>query len=611
MKQFQRLELLATMNLIQLAVLVIVFSTFVNAQTVRSGNQKPRKSGTDAELQQRRDTALSLLQSLAVEARSYTDEPLRARVQAQIADAIWSHDRESARTLFRRAWDIAEAVDQAAATANAAGRRPNNGVRSQPRANLRREILQLASRRDQALGEEFLAKLTPRDDAAPKSSARELSLAEATERLRLASELLANHNVERALQFADPALTHINSRAVEFLVSLREKDVAAADRRFSSLLTIAAADPASDANTVSMLTSYAFTPWIYLLVSRSGIPSSNSYMRRVPPELHPQLRTAFFQVAAGILMRPLTQIDQSSAGRAGTHFIAMRLLPLFQQFASDFVGPLNAQLSSLGPDAAKTTADTGDVALRHGMMADGGDSNDDELTERLDRAKNSDERDRAYAFAAMRAAGETADSRARDLAEKIEDGETRKGVRTFVDYMLLRALVTQERPDEALVLIRKVELPRVLRTHFLTRVATLKLKSDPVRSTELLEEALTEARRLDLGTADRAYSLVGLLRLFSALDRSRTWELLAETIKTANSVADFTGERGQTTLTLEGKFSIRLSVELASATDLIEVFRQLAEQNFYQALDVSKTLLADAPRALAMIAVARAVLVER
>jgi len=120
------------MNLIQVAVLVIVFGAFVNAQTVRSGNQKPRKSGTDAELQQRRDTALSLLQSLAVEARSYTDEPLRARVQAQIADAIWSHDRESARTLFRRAWDVAEAVDQAAATANAAGRRPNNGVRSNP-----------------------------------------------------------------------------------------------------------------------------------------------------------------------------------------------------------------------------------------------------------------------------------------------------------------------------------------------------------------------------------------------------------------------------------------------------------------------------------------------
>ena len=595
------------MNLIRLATVLIVLSTFVNAQTARSRNQK--KNDNDAELQQRRATAMSMLQSLAVEARSYNDEPLRARVQAQIADVLWSYDKEAARTLFRRAWDVAEALDQTGATSNPPGRRPNNPGRSQPRANLRREILKLASRRDHALGEEFLAKLTPRDAAGPKTTARELSAIESTERLRLASELLEANNVPRALQFADPALTRIDSRAIEFLVSLREKDALGADRRFASLLSIAGADPASDANTVSRLTSYAFTPSIYLVVSRSGIPSSNSYQRRDAPELRQQLRRAFFEVAAGILMRPLTQIDQSSAGRAGTHFMVMRLLPLFQQFASDFVGPLNAQLASLGPEAARATANTGDVALRRGM-GDGAGSSDDELTERLDRAKTSDERDRAYAFAAISAA-DKADSRARELAEKIEDAETRKGVNTWVDYMLIRAAVTKKQPDEALLLIRKAELPRKLRAHFLTRVATLKLKEDPVRATELLDEALTETRRLDPGTADRAYSFVAVLRQFSQLDRTRTWELLSETIKTINSVPDFTGERGQTALTLEGKFSIGLSVELASSTDLTDVLRQLAEQNFYQALDVSKTFQADATRALATIAVARAVLVEQ
>jgi len=594
------------LNFIWLAALVLVLSTLVNAQTLRSGNQKTKKN--DAELQQRRATAMSVLQSLAIEARSYTDEPLRARVQAQIADVFWSHDKEAARTLFRRAWDVAETLDQAGATSTPVGQRPRNG-RTQPRANLRREILQFASRRDHALGAEFLAKLTPRDDAAVKTTARELSSAESTERLRLAHELLETNNVARALQFADPALTHVDSRAIEFLVSLRQKDAPAADRRFALLLTIAGADPTSDANTVSMLTSYAFTPSIYLVVSRGGIPSSNSYPPRDAPELNQQLRRAYFEVAAAILMRPLTQIDESSAGRAGTHFMVMRLLPLFQQFAPDFVGPLNAQLAALGPEAARTTANTGDVALKRGMGS-GGESNDDELTERLDRAKNSDERDRAYAFAAISAA-DRADSRARDFAEKIEDAETRKGVNTFVDYMLIRAVITQKRPDEALQSIRKAELPRTLRAHFLTRVATLKIKDDPVRATELLDEALTETRRLDQGTSDRAYSLIAVLRQFSVLDRAHTWELLSETIKTINSVPDFTGKRGQTTLPLEGKFTIRLTVELAAPTDLSDVLRQLAEQDFYQALDVSKTFRADEPRASATIAVARAVLVEQ
>ena len=597
------------MNLLRLVAVVIVLGTFVSAQTIRSANQKSQKDKGDAGLQQRRATALSLLQSLAVEARSYNDEPLRAQVQAQIADVIWSHDREAARTLFRRAWDIAETLDQAGAVSSLTSQRPKNAASNRPRTNLRREILKLASLRDHALGEEFLAKLTPADGADPKIAARELSTAEGVERLRLASELLANNNLERSLQFADPALTRITSQAIEFLVSLREKDALGADRRFASLLAIAGADPGSDANTVSVLTSYAFTPSIYLVVSRGGIPSSNSYLRREAPNLPPQLRRAFFEIAAGILMRPLTQIDQSSAGRAGTHFMTMRLLPLFQRFASDFVGPLNAQLASFGPEAAQTTANTGEVALRRGML--GVEESNDELTERLDRAKNSGERDRAYAFAAMRSA-EKGDARAaREFAEKIEDADTRKGVTTFVDYMLLRALVKDKRTDEALLLIRKAELPRILRTHFLTRVAELKLKDDPVRATELLDEALTETRRLDAGTAERAYAIVALLPPFSVLDRTRTWELLSETIKAANTVPDFTGERGQTTLTLEGKFSIRLSLELASAADLTDVFTKLAQQNFYQALDVSKTFQADAPRALAIIAVARAVLVAQ
>ena len=122
-----------------------------------------------------------------------------------------------------------------------------------------------------------------------------------------------------------------------------------------------------------------------------------------------------------------------------------------------------------------------------------------------------------------------------------------------------------------------------------------------MRATELLDEALTETRRLDPGAGDRAFSLVAVLHQFSVFDRTRAWELLSEVVKTANSVPDFTGERGHASLTLAGKFSVRLSVQLASTTDLTESLRLLAEQNFYQALDVSKTLRGDAPRATAMM----------
>jgi hypothetical protein len=98
---------------------------------------------------------------------------------------------------------------------------------------------------------------------------------------------------------------------------------------------------------------------------------------------------------------------------------------------------------------------------------------------------------------------------------------------------------------------------------------------------------------------------------FSKLDQNRAWELMSEAVKAANAVANFTGEDGHTSVTLEGKFSIRLSTELATPTTLSELFTNLAETDFYQAIDVSKTFHGDAPRALVTIAVARAPFVEK
>src|SRR3989440_5061295 len=150
---------------------LLLLCTFANAQTGAPSRTKPTPESVaprevDPEIQQRRSIALSSLQSLAIEARSYRDEPLRARVQARVADALWDQDKEGARSLFRRAWDVAETLETgtAAATQSAPGRLAQNRP-TRPRANLRREILQLAAHRDRALGEEFLRNLTAKDQA--------------------------------------------------------------------------------------------------------------------------------------------------------------------------------------------------------------------------------------------------------------------------------------------------------------------------------------------------------------------------------------------------------------------------------------------------------------
>jgi hypothetical protein len=286
--------------------------------------------------------------------------------------------------------------------------------------------------------------------------------------------------------------------------------------------------------------------------------------------------------------------------------MATRLLPLFQQFAPELAPSISAQLAALGPEAARATAQAGERLVNLGMSADGRRDNlDDDLKDRLDLARNTNERDRAYAFAAMRAADE-GDARARDFVDKIEDLDTRNGVRTVVDYNYLRSLISKKRVDEALQLIPKVSLTHTLRAHLMTQLAALMANTDRDRARELLNEALTEARRIDAGTAERAYCLLALVTEFSTFDQTRGWELLSEAVKASNAVASFTGEDARTTVTVEGKFSVRLSTELAAATTLAELFVNLAENDFYQAVDAGKTFSGDAPRALVTISIARA-----
>jgi hypothetical protein len=613
------------------ALSITLFFTYAQAQKPApfpktGGTAKPsgRKEGVE-QAGDRQLLALSLLTSLADEARGFRDEILRARVQARVADVLWNYDRERARVLFRRAWEAAESFEAEQkrddGTISRPGRLSNKPPTGRPRTNLRSEIIRLAARHDRVLGEEFLAQMTASKEQEAEragvlstdATAPALSQAAINERLRLAQEFLESGDPELALRFADPALIQITEGTIQFLVNLREKNSITADQRFTSLLSLAAADPSSDANTVSLLTSYAFTPSIFVVVSETGIPSSMRYAPRPAPDLEPALRASFFRVASAILLRPLAELDRSSVGRAGTYYIAARLLPLFQQHAPDLAPSISVQMAALSSDVPQTLIARNDPSLNRNITQEGQSDSDrieEELEDRLSHAQNTGERDRAYAFAAMRAA-DAGDPRASEFVDKVEDMETRNGIRSFVDYKYIGGLLGKKNVEEAVLLARKKDLTHAQRVRILTQAAEILSKTDRARAIDLLEASLAEARRIDTGTPERAYALVAIGAQFSRLDRQRAWELASDTVKAANGVAGFTGENGQTSLSLEGKFSIRMSFGLASETDLPDCFAALAEDDLYRVIELAKNFTGEAPRALATLAIARSVLADK
>jgi hypothetical protein len=629
----------------RLGLVVIVFCSLVSPAGVRAqqppqGKQvkasaKKPTAEVDPMVEIRRTTAISLINTLADDARMFRDPALRARVQARAADALWETERERARTLFRRAWDEAESADaesdRRVAEERARQEREHgySSIRLPP--SLRTEVLRLAAKRDHTLGEEFLTKMdearkrelesaatsneTATDASQPKSTRRP-DLTEApsavAKRLRLAGQLLEDGDTERAIQFADPALGSVNSASLEFLARLRVKNAKAADERYAVLVAGTATDPTADANTVSLLSSYIFTPSLYVTFSASAGSSSNSWGQfAAPTDIAPQLRAAFFRMAASILLRPTPtpDEDQTSSGRPGWYMVIARLLPLFDRFSPQYTAALRAKLASLASDTPERLRQPGNNALTAGLVPE--DPNRDRVAEtlrRLDEAKTDDDRDAVYVDAAFDAIRQK-DPRVEEFISKIEDTDLRKQVRAYMDYEAVHAAVSSKDSASVLRIARAGNLNSIQRTWALTEAARLLSKTEPGRAVEVLEEALIEAKeRMDAASKERASALVAITTQLIELDRPRAWELMLEVVKASNAAKEFTGEDGSVGARLQMKHGTWSTSSSAQTFDLSGLFAALAREDLQRAVDIARNFDGESPRAFATLAIARAVL---
>ena len=614
-------------------ICLLLLSAPAIAQTSEVKNAAPAnstnkgKSAVDPEaeriIRERRAQAQSMLISLAADAGSYNDLTLRARTLARIADVLWAADPERARTLFRKAWDAAEVVDREGQ------QRMQDDIRQQQAKggsvavtgplNIRGEVLRIVARRDRALGEELLAKLKvdkqqEATEASDKNRAGFPDTPEAiTQRLSLARQLL-NADVERAIQFADPALATITREGIDFLSYLREKDPPAADRRYAAMLANAAANLQSDANTVSFLSSYLFTPHIFVTFDGNGSSVSQSARNSVRPEVDAELRNAFFRTAADILLRPLAPPgqDQTSSGVQGKYLMMKRLLPLFEQFAPrDVAESVRVQMEALANAVPEERRQQDDSTLREGIRPpQNNEDREKALLDRVDRAKTSDERDQLYLQLA-RLFTETGDSRARDYVAKIEDSELRQKARAFIDVTMVMRAVDKKDSNLTLELVRTGELTHVQKAWALTQVAKLLIKTDREKAISTIENADAEARRIEPSNADRPRALMGIANVMLLIDRAKAWDAAYDAIKAANSAEGFTGEDGvlRVSLLTKGMSSIRSSS--VQDFDVAGIFGELARDDYNRTVELARSFEREAPRASATIAIARTVLDEK
>jgi len=600
-------------------ILCLVFSAILaQAQTAKN-------VGADVELKERRARARSLLISLSSDARMFHDQMLRARSLARIADTLWKVDAEQGRLMFRKAWEAAEVADQES------DNKLQDEIRQQQARtgsgayavslppNVRREVLRLAARHDRALSEEFLEKLKVQKleaatSATSKTNPNRVNEAALSQRLEVARELMQAGDVERALQFAEPALAQVTMESMNFLSYVREKNPVAADARYTALLASAANNPQADANTVSLLSSYIFTPHLMMTFSGTGTSSSQSASKIVPADVTPELRNAFFQSAAAILLRPLPapgQTDQTTSGLDGKYLVIKRLLPFFEQSAPPAMvetlrGHMNALQTVVSDNARRYDEDQLNRGIKPERAATDRDR-EQSLLDKIDRAKTSDERDSLYLQLAFTASGK-GDMRARDFVSKVENSEVRKQAQLYMDASLVIYFVGKKQTDQALELVNKGELNQLVKSWALTECAKILFKTDRDKALELVDRAVTEARRIDVSDPSLPRALVAVAYALNVIDRDKVWDAAFDAVKAANSAEGFTGEDGEVVATFQSKGHSSVHTSDVPEFDLDGLFRDLATQDYDRAVELARGFQGEGPRAVATIAIARAIL---
>lgn len=586
------------------------------------------KAAQDAEAErirdERRANVQSLLLALASDATRFNDSTLRARTLARVADQLWEADRQRARGMFRDAWDATVAAEREARERPGEERQSlaTSGYSSAPSPpNVRREVLNLATRHDRALGEEFLAKL--KEQSEQENAGRKNSSASAMgkidvvayQRLEVARHLLTTDQTEQALQFADPVLGTISMWTIDFLSTVREKDSSAADARYAAMLANASANPEADANTASVLASYLFTPHFFITFTGDGAMTRSFEGNEVAPVVAPPLRTAFLRTAANILLRSLAPPgqEQNSAGHHGHYLTIKRLLPFFEQYAPpEMTSALRTQAEALSTLVSKETRDRDDDDwVRMRVRPDRFEQNwEQSLLDQLDRAKTSAERDHLH-FQLASFYGARGELKARDYVDKIDETELRNTARMSIDMQLGKYAVSKKDVDRILELLRTGQLPHIYKAHLLSQAAKLLAKLDPEKAMVLIDLAAAEARRIQASNPESPRAFLAVANAMLSVNPAAVWDAMNEAVKASNTAESFSGEGGQLFYRVNTQGMSYGYRENVPDFDLDGIFKILTQQDYDKVVELAQGFTRQAPRAVVTIAIARTVLEEK
>jgi hypothetical protein len=291
--------------------------------------------------------------------------------------------------------------------------------------------------------------------------------------------------------------------------------------------------------------------------------------------------------------------------------VATRLLPLFEKFNPNLATQIKTRLSEMSGNIPSGLLNPELVnKLRKGISNPDYNENLQEILGRAKQLTNASMRNRLYIQAAMLAA-EHGDNSAKEILQGIDDDDLRDRVRAYICMVLARHALRKKDLEAALEFARSEPLSPVERVWIYTQAVDLINTKSPGKVTALIMESVAEARRIDSTDPDRARALTAITLQLMKYKPQLAKPYLIESLTAVDKANNFDSDDGILAISLETPVGDWATTYDAPNFRLKKLFRELAKEDFFQAINMTENLKSKEARSAATIAIGEMILTSK
>jgi hypothetical protein len=573
-----------------------------------SASAQPAPEGrAERALPPSQQSALYFLDQILNAAKSFDNDRLKLRTQAQVAELLWSYDEQRSRGVFKETFRAVSSAKLPEPDGHSLPGMPS--FAPSPLLSLQAEILALVARRDPGLAEELIESARARAPGKVSNSQQqpEEGLNRQPELYLQAALSIVKTNPERAVQLAKIGLAGgLNPTVLRVLLAWRQSSAPLADGLFRDALAAARHDVNNAPANISLLAPYALPEFVTAgfeaegdanVAAPPGSPATVEFLN-FAFETYMQLSgtAAQFGIPAGAAPPPARQNPMAL-------MTGQRLLPSFTRYAPEKAAMFRQALDVLARQVPQEVG--ADISKMFQPAAAS------ELLEQAKAEKHAPLRDLLYLRAAISAVSAGEFDQALSIADKLEDQGRRAGFGSIIRAQAASSLIKKNEVDAALRFARGVDDMRQRASLFAKIARALLDKKDAQRAADILVEAEQAVGKADDGE-EKAHALLTITEVRSRLDPAQGFVAMEATIKAFNRADSDKGDKGRAGV-VSGSPSLAVlnSMLKPEAPSLGPSFSRLAEADFDRAMQLAQTFEKKERSVLAQLAACRAVLVVK